>query len=309
MDSDLETDPKPELTVIIPHLDAPADLSRCLKALSHDRNAGEDFSVIVVDNGSLTLPESICAEYDFVSLIHEPEPGPGPARNKGALCAQSPILAFIDCDCFAHKGWVSAIRKHFREHPETEIIGGDIRILRQENVELSEIGAFESIFAYRMKLYIDHYGYTATGNMAVRRDVFLKVGPFAGIGTSEDKDWGRRATAMGMQIDYVPEMKVETAACADFSELVRKWDRHISHAFSETDSMLDRIRWLLRALLVAASPLPDLLRIISSSRISGLHERRKAAACLMRIRLYRSYRMLELLAGRELSASQTWRQR
>jgi len=42
----------------------------------------------------------------------------------------------------------------------------------------------------------------------VKRSVLETVGPFAGLEKAEDRDWGRRATAMGYEITYVPQMRV-----------------------------------------------------------------------------------------------------
>jgi len=295
------------LTVVIPHLNAPESLSRCLGALAAQRRADTPFEIIVVDNGSAALPEAECAAWPFVRLTEEPVPGPGPARSRGAGMARTELLAFIDCDCIAAPGWIDTTISYMASHPETGVIGGDVRIAYADPARPTAIEAYESVFGYRMKLYVERDHYTATCNMAVRRDVFEKVGPFAGIDIAEDVDWGRRATAANVRIDYVPEMRIATPARADFAELRRKWDRHVGHDFEKVEGLSGRLRWALRALALAASPPAEALRIARSDRLSGLRSRALALACLSRVRLYRARRMLGFLIGRGPTSAGAWR--
>ena len=187
----------PQLTVIIPHLNASVGLGLCLDSLAHQEGEINGLAIIVVDNGSTELPVSICARYPFVTLLEESIPGPGPARSRGARQAQSPLLAFIDADCTAAPGWLAGIVDHFDRHPETGVLGGDVRIACADPDHPTAIEAYESVYGYRMKLYVERDHYTATCNMGVRRDVFLSVGDFGGLGIAEDMEWGQRASGQG----------------------------------------------------------------------------------------------------------------
>ena len=154
-----------------------------------------------------------------------------------------------------------------------------MRIAPADPARMTVVEAYESVFGYRIRLYIERDRYTGTGNMAVRREIFAAVGPFAGIGVAEDMDWGRRATAMGYRHAYVPEMRVRTPARRDFAELARKWDRHIAHFYAENRARpAARLRWLARAALVAASPLGEAVRIARSDRLAGPGNRARALA-------------------------------
>jgi GT2 family glycosyltransferase len=296
------------LTVIVPHLDAPHALSRCLASLAAESEVlTSDVAVIVVDNGSSLRPEAVCAAYPFVRLVEEPEPGPGPARSRGARLARTGIIAFVDADCTVQPGWTRTILQYFGAHPETSVIGGDVRIARADATRLTAIEAYESVYGYRMKLYVERDHYTATCNMAVRRAAFLKVGDFVGIHTAEDVDWGHRATTLGLRIDYVPTMVIETPARTTFAELARKWNRHISHDYVKVTGSMTRARWIFRALAVGASPLVEIPRILRSDRLGTLRDRVLALVCLTRIRLYRSTRMVALMAGYGPSSTVAWR--
>ncbi|GIX15439.1 MAG: hypothetical protein KatS3mg118_3398 [Paracoccaceae bacterium] len=300
--------PEPRISVVIPHLNQPRTLARCLAALAAQGTA-IPFEAIVVDNGSARPPDAEVAAHPFARLAAEPSPGPGPARSRGARLARGDILAFIDADCVPRPGWLAAIMGFLDAHPEIGVIGGDVRIAPADPARLTAIEAYESIWGYRMKLYVERDGYAATCNMAVRASVFAAVGDFAGIGVAEDVDWGRRARALGVRMAYLPQMVVETPARESFAELARKWDRHVGHDFATVRGIGGRLRWGLRALAVAVSPLAEIARLIRSDRIRGAGTRARAFACLLRIRLHRARRMLSLLVhGDAARLHARWRQ-
>src|SRR5690606_14910324 len=87
----------PRVSVILPHLNEP-DLLACLRSLDQQRIDAPPFEIIVVDNGSTVLPERTVSLVAGARLLYQPIPGPGPARNLGALNAKAPLLLFIDAD-------------------------------------------------------------------------------------------------------------------------------------------------------------------------------------------------------------------
>jgi GT2 family glycosyltransferase len=298
----------PDLSVIIPHLNEPGELSRCLAALVLQRGDGIDFEIIVVDNGSRTLPLEVCSAFEGVRLESEPVPGPGPARNRGAAVARAGLLAFIDADCLADPGWVKSIADFMKANPGIDFIGGDIRILPGNPERLTAIEAYENVYAYRAKLYVETHGFAATGNMAVRASVFQAVGPFGGIATMEDTEWGKRATAMGYHIGYLEKARVRTASCKSFAELARRWDRHVAHEFRQVRGRPVRVlSWLAGSVIVAGSPVAETIRIFRSDRLFRLRDRWLALQCLTQVRLYRARKMIELaLHGDAFSMVGNW---
>jgi glycosyltransferase involved in cell wall biosynthesis len=283
------------VSVVIPHLNQPQMLARCLDSLAAGTQQPDE--IIVVDNGSRELPTAICSAHPTIRLLTEATPGPGPARNTGVATATGGILAFIDADCIADPGWIAAIHAAFAD-PGAEILGGDVRIAYDDPENLTLLEAYESIYAYRMDIYIRRDGFTGTGNLAVRRRVMEAVGPFAGLGVAEDIDWGRRATAAGFSLRYVAAMRAYHPARRSFGELTQKWDRHLGHFFADaTARRFGWLRWGLRTAVMAASPLGEVPKILASDRISGTRARWLAFRGVVRIRLYRARVMAWLLAG------------
>nr|WP_298097806.1 glycosyltransferase family 2 protein [uncultured Shinella sp.] len=300
---------QPQLTVIIPHLNEPeGNLRRCLLALDAQNAPHLRLQIIVVDNGSVELPTAACADIPDVLLEREATPGPGPARNRGVMLAKSDLLAFVDADCVVEPGWAQAMVHTMDSRPDVDVIGGDIAILMADPAQPTAIEAYESIYSYRARLYVERHGYAATGNMAVRASVFRHVGPFGGIGTMEDTAWGQRATALGFKTAFLPGAKVLTPSCRSFGELARRWDRHVAHQFDDwRRSNSTRLRWFAACFAVAGSPLFEAFRILKSNRVSGIRNRLLAFTCLTRVRLYRTRRMLEVARrDRATSLVENW---
>src|SRR5580765_3974931 len=112
---------KPLISVIIPHLNQPDGLDVCLGTLQSQALERSAFEVIVVDNGSTSLPQAVVDRYPGTLLLQELNPGPGPARNRGVEAAKGDILAFTDADCRAHPDWLSLALQTLQDAPPKTI--------------------------------------------------------------------------------------------------------------------------------------------------------------------------------------------
>jgi GT2 family glycosyltransferase len=288
----------PEVSVIVAHLNQPELLRGLLETLfAQDFDMGRA-EVIVIDNGSRALPHAAIAGFPGVRLAEEAGPGPGPARNRGISLARAPIIACTDADCRVTPDWLPTILARFAADPGLEVLGGDIRMLTAVPGDPTPAEAYECVYAYNQHDYIERRGFSVTANLAFRREVFDRVGPFAGIAVAEDMDWGHRATAMGVRIRYAPEMVIHHPARRSMAELRAKWDRNISHHFAvRAQGAAGKAKWVLTALALAASVPAELPKIATTDRLSGLHERRQAALGMVGLRLYRARAMLAALRG------------
>lgn len=293
--SDPISEKPPVISVIIPHLNQPQMLARCLESLMAGKRTPDE--IIVVDNGSAQMPHDVCDTIPDIQLLREDTPGPGPARNCGIAQARGDILAFIDADCLADPLWLAEAEAAMAD-PKAQILGGDVRIAYVDPDNLTVLEAYESIYAYRMERYISREGFTGTGNLVIRPDVFADVGLFAGIGVAEDRDWGQRATAMGYDIRYIGGMRVFHPARETFGQLRQKWDRHMAHDFvRDKQSLKGKAKWFAKTVAMTGSPLVELPRIVVSDRLVGLGNKLRAFGGLARIRAYRAGRMVQLMCG------------
>lgn len=287
---------RPEISVIVPHLNQPQALAACLARLADQSIDPARYEVVVVDNGSAHLPHEALAACANARIISEPAPGPGPARNAGVRAANGRMLAFIDADCRAARDWLAVIVRELRAAPDTTILGGDVRIWRDIQSRYTAIEAYESVFAYRSKLYIEKHGYCPTGNLAFKRRTFDAIGPFAGIEIAEDMDWGERARRAGFRIVYIPDMIIFHPARQSMDELYAKWDRHLQHYLNMARGRPGwRTKWALRATMIMASPALNFVQVLTSNRVHGVRTRLNAIVVLFRIRMHRGLKMIALL--------------
>lgn len=295
------------VSIVIPHFQMPRELRRCLASVLAQRLDHGRFEVIVVDNASRDFPSDVANDFENVTFVRESTPGPGIARNTGAAAATAPILLFIDADCVAYPGWAQAAVDAVAVDIAHRIVGGDVRVDLAEPGAITALEAYESVFAYRQRSYIESQHFSGTGNLAVGRAVYDAVGPFAGIDVAEDREWGQRASALGFRVVYEPKMVISHPARTSFDELQRKWQRHIAHdLFTHRAAGKSDWRWRAQAAIVLASIPVHVVKLFVSDRISGSGGRIAGAGILVRIRLWRIREMLAAARGRMNSASVYW---
>jgi len=294
------------VSVVVPHLNQTEALDRCLASLAAGSRRPDE--IIVVDNGSVRLPESVCARHPGVRLAREDTPGPGPARNTGVAMASGDVLAFIDADCVAAPDWIAVVAERFATDLGVQVLGGAVLVVPADAARPTALEAYEMVYSYRMDWYLRERGFTGAGNMAVRRTTWERVGPFAGIATAEDIDWCHRALALGVPVVHEPTMRVWHPARPGIAELFAKSSRVSAQAWSAArKSLRGRAAFAARALAMPLMPLADLPRLVRTRRLRGLRPRLLAFSVVCRLRLQRAGVMLWLLAGGDGSRlSGTW---
>jgi GT2 family glycosyltransferase len=280
------------ISIIIPHYNDLQQLARCLESLRRQTIPRERFEIIVSDNnstGGVAAVEHIAPD---VTVVSAPEQGAGPARNVGAAIAQGAYLAFIDSDCIADRDWlcegIAALERF-------DYVGGQVITTVTSREDPTAAEAFEAIFAFNFKRYIEKEGFSGSGNLFVPRTIFRKVGGFRAR-VSEDMEWCRRANAMGFTLGYAERAIVYHPARREWSELIRRWDRFMAEDIRlEKEKAGWQIRWIIHAAIVAISPLGHWFSVIRSHRLLGFRAKCRGLSALIRIRSYRSYRMIFLL--------------
>ncbi len=281
--------------VIIPHHNDAARLGRCLAALRAEDCTGAE--IIVVDNASTEPLDAVRADNPDVRFMTEPAKGAALARNRGVAESRAEVLIFLDADCVPAPGWLAAAR---RAAGRADIVGGAIDVFDETPPPRSGAEAFETVFAFNYKDYIEKKGFSVTANLVTTRQVFEAVGPFVN-GLSEDAEWCFRARGKGFRLALDEGMRVSHPTRADWPALTRKWRRIAREMFAlhlqAHPGATGRLRWFLRAVAMAVSWIPHLPRILLNRRLHGAGERMRGAATLIRLRFLRSYWMLRQAAG------------
>lgn len=289
------TEQAPDIAVIIPHYNDAVRLERCLTELM--KNDVGTAEILVVDNNSPAPPDHLQARFPNVRFLSETEKGAGPARNRGVAESTAPVLLFIDSDCVPDHDWLTVART---VAPKADLIGGRVDIFDETPPPRSGAEAFEKVFAFDFKNYIEVKGFTGSGNLVTRRDVFEDVGPFRTV-VSEDSDWSYRATAKGYRLIYEDGLRVSHPSRSDWNALRHKWRRLTQESYallqSQRPGMSGRLRWALKALAMPLSAVAHLPKLFLSPKLDTIGERFRAAGTLIRLRLQRMLWMLQQTVG------------
>jgi GT2 family glycosyltransferase len=289
-----------KISVIIPHYDDLDNLSVCLDMLDRQTISREAFEIIVADNMSkcgLEAVEAVAAGRARVILASER--GAGPARNTAAAAARADALAFIDSDCRPTPEWLREGLAALAAHP---IAGGPVIIEPKDANRISDIEAFDMVFGFDARTYLEKHGFIGSGNLFVRRSVFEQVGGFRS-GVAEDVEWSHRAVSRGFPLHHAPGAVVGHPARRDWSELVRKWDKQTREGYLlMREKRLGLARWLVRSWLLPLSPFPHIVKVLRSKRLLSSHDRRRAIGVLFRIRFYRFCEAHRVMVNRSINA-------
>ncbi len=284
---------EPRVSIIVPHYNDLARLDLCLDALGSQTYPAAALEIIVADNESPAGEAEVQRVVEGrATLVTVAERGAGPARNGAVAHATGDVLAFIDADCVAEPDWIA---QGVEALGRGDLVGGQVRVLVRDEAAMSGPEAFERVFAFDFKTYIEKKKFTGAGNMFCRREVFETVGGF-GKEISEDVEWSRRAQSLGFSLIYEPQAIVGHPARVTWDELIAKWRRINRETFALSSRMRGgRWSWLARTLAMPLSVLIHLPVIWSSPKLSAADQRARASITLVRIRLWRMVDGLRLL--------------
>lgn len=182
-----------------------ASLGNCLDYVRRLQSPG-DWELVVVDNGSSDGTRDFLKDYAAaapfpVTLVHEPEPGLGRARNAGIAKAAGTIIAFTDDDCYVSTDFLKQIVRVF-EDETIGFIGGRVLLHDSSDAPLT-------IRPENMPFRIEPHQFIRAGqligaNMAFRHSLLSTIGPFdpafgagAPFRSCEEADLQARASASG----------------------------------------------------------------------------------------------------------------
>jgi len=161
-------------TVIIPVYNDSQNLELCLGALA--ASTSQDFSVLVVDDGSTESIDPLVASFGYQYLRIEGPGGPARARNRGVQHVNTDLLVFIDADVCVHPDTIDRFVQTFSQHPHVAAV----------------VGSYDSTpahpgFVSQYRNLLHHYTHQQgageittfwTGCGAIRSKVFLECGGF-----------------------------------------------------------------------------------------------------------------------------------
>ena len=186
-------------SVIIPTHNRLAMLREALASVRSQRFT--DYEVIVVDDGSDDgTSEALAGGGAWLSVISQPNLGPGAARNRGASAARGDYLAFLDSDDLWFPWTLDVFATLIGRHDRPAIVAARYLDFTDMNDLATAAEAPARGEAYPDYLASSRRGYFAGAGMyAIRRDSFLAAGGFStDMSCGEDHDLALRlGTAPG----------------------------------------------------------------------------------------------------------------
>ena len=277
--------------IVIPHYNDTERLGRCLEALWPQ--VIEGIEVIVVDNGSSQSLDGIRVRWPGVRILTEAQKGAAHARNRGVAETTADRLLFIDSDCVPADDWVGT---GLEVADRADLVGGLVAVFDETPPPRSGAEAFETVFAFDFKSYIEKKGFSGSGNLVTWRRVFDRIGGFR-AGMSEDLDWSHRATAAGFSLVYEERLRVTHPSRSDWPALRHKWRRVTEELWGlEGRGAGARARWAAKGLAMIPSILVHTPKVLRHPELDT-RDKARALATLARLRLQRAVWMLRQAAG------------
>ncbi len=267
-------EPPPFVSVIIPVLNDPGGLEKCLLSLANQTYQKDRYEVIVVDNGSKESIEDLVHSFHRVTASKELRPGSYAARNTGIRLAQGSILAFIDSDCVAASDWIENGVTHLSHIPEPGLVGGKVGFLFRSQEKPTATELFDSLTAFQQKIYIEIAKFSGAGNLFTFRKVFEHVGLFnVTLKSGGDYEWGRRVHAQGYPLVYADNVRVFHPARKSFGQIYSKYLRVIGGESEIKKKAEYPFRIFLRDLIEDfKTPVYFALRIFHSEKLNFLQK-------------------------------------
>jgi GT2 family glycosyltransferase len=200
-------------SVVIPTRARTAYLEVALASIVPQARTAE-VEVIVVDDAGPA--EERRAQARRLGARYEPHARPrglNVARNTGVERSRGELIVFVDDDVEARPGWLDALLRAAREHPEADVFAGAIRP-RLEGAAPHSCGREgPPITALDLGEGDTEARYAWGANMAIRRAALERVGPFdvSLEHGGDEQEWQERLRARepGATVLYVARAKID----------------------------------------------------------------------------------------------------
>jgi|GEM_PF-599764 glycosyltransferase involved in cell wall biosynthesis len=192
----------PMVSVIVPVYNGEVLLPLLLQSLSRLNHPSDRLEILIVNNNSSDRTVEILAGSPF-TILFEPTPGAGTARNTGIRQAKGEFLAFTDADCVVDSNWLKDLLAGFTD-PTIGAVAGTLK----PHALTHPVERYEAL-----KLNCPGHRAThvflptaVTANVMYRADVFAQVGTFLECtgGEETDLNW-RMQTQTPYRINFLTE--------------------------------------------------------------------------------------------------------
>lgn len=196
----------PFVSVIIPVLNAPTAIARCLEALLVQTYPPDLYEIVVVDNGSEDQTANAVRRYPVRLLVENSVQSSYAARNLGIQEAKGEVIALTDSDCLPVPEWLErGVRMlYIRRAP---LVAGKVTFTFSPRRSAAEL--FDSISNMQIQSNVRNRNVAKTANLFVAKHVFESIGLFdTTLRSGGDVLWTRMATDGGFDLVYASDAEV-----------------------------------------------------------------------------------------------------
>jgi mycofactocin system glycosyltransferase len=212
------------VTIVVPVRDRREALARCLAAM------GADHAIVVVDDGSRD-PVAIAAiaeRHGARVIRRDSSNGPAAARNAGVGATESELLAFIDSDCLAPRGWVDSLAGHFQDPLVAAVAPRVVPAVADTSARRYAVaaGALDLGTREARVTPLSSVSYVPTAALIVRRSALADLGFDESMRYGEDVDVIWRLHNAGWRIRFDPSVEVRHDEPATWRALLSRRFRY-----------------------------------------------------------------------------------
>jgi glycosyltransferase involved in cell wall biosynthesis len=201
------------VSTIIPVFNRPVLLGEAVDSVL--RQAYRPIEVIVIDDGSTdttgAVADALALDHpDEIRVVHQPNGGPGVAREAGRRIARGEYIQYLDSDDVLLPGKFELQVSGLRAHPDCGVSYGKTRCVAAGDRSWKRTG--EKIEMMFPSFLQSRWWHTSTP-LYVRR-VVDDAGPWAALWQEEDWEYDCRVASQGIRLHYCGEFVSEQRAHA-----------------------------------------------------------------------------------------------
>jgi len=186
----------PLVSVIVPVYNADKYLAQALESVFVQ--AYHPMEVLVVDDGSTDASAEIAQQFP-VRYMHQPNGGPGAARNRGIAESSGELLAFHDADDLWTSDKLETQVNYLLDHPDCQCVIARARYFLEPGCPFPPL--------LRKDILDGDFVSPLMQTLLARRSVFERVGLFDPLlNPADDLDWFARARDAGEPMAVVDKV-------------------------------------------------------------------------------------------------------
>jgi glycosyltransferase involved in cell wall biosynthesis len=242
------------VSIITPSYNQARFLSETIRSvLAQDHPPNE---YIVIDGGSTDNSTDIIKSYQdrLAYWVSEPDNGQAQAINKGFRLATGSVFAWLNSDDTYHPGAVGAAVTYLDQHPEIDVIYGDIEFVDASGKSLSTMRAWE--FDPQLQM--------CATNLIPQPAAFFRRSMFEQVGGLDE--------TFHLALDYDLWVRM-LAAGARFAHVHQVWATYRVHPASKTDKQAEFFASEVKRSVdrtFASGQMPPSWRSIANSNVEQL---------------------------------------